>query len=427
VLARLAAGEAASREVFIADWLTDPGVNRLGRVVFLGTPFYWKLWHRRGRAARWLRRLLDVSLNALVLSPFLYLFVLFTQLVALFEQALGRDPVRPIPLNPLVWTWWGWMIFLAIVLPVAWWAKPRFPRDGNVYFDEEWLSQVDLTKSSRTPSAAVEALVIEAGPLDEALLALSSEPLVYGALVPRVRDLLGVRNVLSPAPPPIGVHHDIDDPLRLRKTLKRALLLVRRVAATLCAPILWPARRLLEGYLTTTLTTLVSATGCGLRPIDFRGARVVVRTTPGVSRLIREHTWCVAQALLSERPATADSPAPDGNARSEAAAAVGRYAFLWDPDLLAEKSRQSRIWHHLASSLPDMRRRYGSEDAGAGDETWVRHVADLQLVSVTLEERLRELAGLVELAHSQYYSNHLVIDAIARFIATGTSPATRVA
>lgn len=415
----------------MADWLTDPGVNRLGRVVFLGTPFYWKLWHRRGRAARWLRRLLDVSLNVLVLSAFLYLFVFFLHFVMYFvsalDQELGRDPRGPIPLNPLAWTWWGWTIFLGIVLPVAWWAKPRFPRDGNVYFDEEWLSKVDLTKASGAPRAAVDGLVIEAGPLDEALLALSSEPLVYGALVPRVRDLLGARYGLSPAAPAVGVHHDIDDPLRLRYTFKRALLLVRRTAAALCAPVLWPARKLLEGYLTATLTTLVSATGCGLRPIEFKGARVVVRTTPGVSRLIREHTWCVAQALLSERPAAADPSAPGANASSEAAAAVERYAFLWDPDLLVEKSRQSRIWHHLASSLSHMRRRYGSEDAGAGDGTWVRHVADLQLVSLTLEERLRELAGLVELAHSQYYSNHLVIDAIAQFIATGAPPATRVA
>jgi hypothetical protein len=50
------------------------------------------------------------------------------------------------------------------------------------------------------------------------------------------------------------------------------------------------------------------------------------------------------------------------------------------------------------------------------------HVALLDAISVTLAERLKELGGVVKLTHSQYSSNPVVIDAIARFLATGQFP-----
>ena len=98
-------------------------------------------------------------------------------------------------------------------------------------------------------------------------------------------------------------------------------------------------------------------------------------------------------------------------------AAVERYKFLWDTTSMTDRIEKNEIWPHIVASLPHMRRRYGSADTA-----WDQHVAILQAISITLAERLRELAGVVQLAHSQYYSNAAVIGAIASFIATGKFP-----
>ena len=45
-----------------------------------------------------------------------------------------------------------------------------------------------------------------------------------------------------------------------------------------------------------------------------------------------------------------------------------------------------------------------------------------------LEQRMVELVGSVDLVHSAYYANYVIIDAIAEFLASGrTPPDTRAA
>ena len=232
--------------------------------------------------------MLDVGLNAIVLWTLLYVFLVYGYLFESLRYALGFGEPHELLLNPLNWSWSSWAALVAVILSIAWLAKPRFPRDANVYFDEDTLYRLAPVYTSGAARPPLDALVVEAGVLDEALLALSSEPLVYGALVPRLKDLLRAGRGWSPPAPPIGVHHDLDDPLRLRKTFNRAVLALRQLVIWACMPVLWPVRLALEAYLARTITELVSSAASGLRPLDFKGARIDIRSMPHVRFLAEQ-------------------------------------------------------------------------------------------------------------------------------------------
>jgi len=75
------------------------------------------------------------------------------------------------------------------------------------------------------------------------------------------------------------------------------------------------------------------------------------------------------------------------------------------------------VWAKLQAYLPDIHNRYISYPAG--QKTLDQELA---LVAITLEKRVEEVIGLVEIVHSQYYSTPEVIDSIADFIAFGLPP-----
>jgi hypothetical protein len=85
-----------------------------------------------------------------------------------------------------------------------------------------------------------------------------------------------------------------------------------------------------------------------------------------------------------------------------------RYAFLWDKRRFEEQCRRSWLLPHIKRLLA------GQSGAGLDPTT--------MLATLSLEERSREILGLVDLAHSHYYSNREVIAQIARFIARGELP-----
>src|ERR1700682_3560098 len=185
-------------------------------------------------------------------------------------------------------------------------------------------------------------------------------------------------------------------PSAFAPTIKRAAYRLRAAAAIVVSPLLWPTKKLLARYLRRKLFELVKTAGYGISPAELRDAELDVEIIPRLRRIIDDHLWLVTDDLAREAPSKAERTAAD------------RYAFLWDCSKLQEQISNSPLLKHL---WPLLARR--DPDLGVPlplDDTTSRLI-------LTLEERMRELLGLVDLSHSHYYSNREVIAGIARFIA----------
>ena len=379
-----------SRE-FVARWVS---ANGLTSATFLGTPFYRKVWRRRPRVINVFRRLpgiiVAVSLQSL---PVIYLAVM------LWSSVLAILPwVTMVSWNPLAWpTWLKVLAVLSAIIAVVMSAAEADTQDTNLYFDE-------LVVSRSLPTKPIPALVVSANRLDEALVALSAEPFAFALLIPQLRAMLGRQIRWSLADDPAGrvsTFSESGDAL-----LRFVLQSMSNIGYMLVAPV-WIALRnwLVTPLLTNVLLNTVNASAFGIPPNELSTARLVVGSRLGIPAWFEESYRDVADLLLHAPPESAPT------VRAEAAAA--RYEFLLVEDRLQEKLRSSIIWKKLQGSLPDLRRRYGAQDAAMIDR-------DLALNVVALEERIKEIVGNIDLNHSWYYTNEDVIRMIANFILKAT-------
>lgn len=369
---------------FVSSWVA---AQVPASVTCLGTPFYHKVWQGR-RTVRFLRRL-PGSIVAIVLltAPTLYAVVMFySALLALLPA------VTMLSWNPLAWPLWlQGLIVLLIVVSIGVAGSEADTRDTNLYFEEEGMAWSPV-------HARIPALVISAGRLDEALLALSSEPFAFAFLIPQLRAMLSRGPRL---PDPAGRVST----LSTIGTVPLQLLLrgIARIGYALVAPLWIPFRRwVLIPLMTEVLLRTVNASAFGVRSDELSAARIQVRSRINVPPWFDETYHEVTDVLLRTPPVAAPA------ARTSAAAA--RFDFLNDDARLVQKKEASVFWKRLQEALPELRARYGSADGPA-----LEH--ELALNVIALEERIKQIAGSVDLNHSWYYSNDEVIEMIATFVA----------
>jgi hypothetical protein len=77
--------------------------------------------------------------------------------------------------------------------------------------------------------------------------------------------------------------------------------------------------------------------------------------------------------------------------------------------LLTAKIRESQIWKRIGPAAQLISQHRGTP---LDDELW------LQRLSVAIEERVREVSGLVPLNHSNYYSNQKTIEKLSEIISS---------
>jgi len=201
------------------------------------------------------------------------------------------------------------------------------PQNTNVYFDEGVLPKNDARNGSGRTTLPLDALVVTAGLLDEALLGMSAEPLVFAALVPQIRSAVFKKTRWGLPPPPVGAsakefwHHPVHI---MWFSVRLIAQTTRNIVVLAFYPAVWLWRTGLASYLKNKILQVVSAAAFGLPPTEFAGARIAVRTDPGIPKLMRCHLWATA-SLLINRPT---SSAKNGlHARIPST----RYAYLFDP------------------------------------------------------------------------------------------------
>ena len=157
------------------------GAAHLGRLVFLGTPFVRKQWTPPASfGKRLLRRLvgnLPGALTGAAVTAYAMAIVASALLASTpWLSFIGANPLR----WPPGWQWLfgaGAFLYALVIL----FDEARF--NSNLYFAEHPFKR-------QVPPVPFPALVVSASLLDEALLALSSEPLFATEIVPRIEDLL---------------------------------------------------------------------------------------------------------------------------------------------------------------------------------------------------------------------------------------------
>ncbi|CAI7905354.1 unnamed protein product [Closterium sp. NIES-53] len=151
---------------------TSPITNALGALVFLGTPFYIKKWQSNG--------LLWFALSLLFSVALMYVFIIaytsFIQFIVLLIAGRLQDFYTQSGPHFLIATSVMLLVLIKQIMDAV--GNTVF-YSGNLYHNPafDW-------------SPAMSALVIHAGKLDEASLALSMEPITRAYVFPHLTKLL---------------------------------------------------------------------------------------------------------------------------------------------------------------------------------------------------------------------------------------------
>jgi hypothetical protein len=412
-------------------------VSHLGRLVFLGTPFLRKQWTvYQSRVVRLADRVLRNVVGAYVGNA-----LAFYPTALAFAGLAAMIPGVPfIGFNPLAWpvavqALAGLAVLILGTLAVG--DEPRF--NTNLYFAEHG--------EVRRPVRPLDSLVVSAEYLDEALLALSAEPLIETEVAPRIDawiypdlrkrlvNLSGwVRSRVRRKAP--RADEDFRHPFERYRSitgryhnsfmagsgaivvfLVRLPLLISRLVLSVVGAI---PRSLVRDWLVRMVTDTATATIHGLPIEEVRGARIDVSSRIGIDAVFAEQHLDVSAQVLDARRAT--SLAIDAT----------RYGFLTNAAILKARRdtevESAGAWLRLEKRLPDLYRRYAASGlleaslrprTGMTDQAFADRLASGWFVAM---ERFRELNGSVELFHATYYSDPAVIQQIARFIASGEGP-----
>jgi hypothetical protein len=384
---------------FRDHWAFSCETNRLGRQVFLGAPFFRKVWKRQkwwggSNAVRQIVNLIGGTLVAAVVGygvvlelwGTLWLFMRGT------HSLFGWSALAAPELNPLGWPplarGVGWLYGIFAAIFAVGWAVTRRPRSGNPYF------QYQLDEASRRPSGKrvfpLKLLVVTAEMLDEVILGFAAESLVTGELRTRLGNVASLQA------------------WRPRRAIGEAgdfngwfTFFVRVVVGFFSAALTWLLIQ--SGYAALKSWQLLSSVSSGMNPREFVGSMVAVDHVyedDPKHPLFDQHVWFVTEQLLENPVSPKDRKA--------------RYKFLWDKDELQQRLSQSILWKRVVEQKEHIDRRnrqFGLE----GEEREDR----LKRACVMLEERLWEMIGLVGVSHSSYYNDRRITCAIAKFIATG--------
>ena len=145
--------------------------------------------------------------------------------------------------------------------------------------------------------------------------------------------------------------------------------------------------------------------------------------------LHREAVRSPANATESDALGPAEARAGEGGRE--------RYSHLIDPGELVRKRAdkegdpEGNAWTAVLRSVPEVYRRYENAftlETAVGALAPVTRVTEEQFEAglantwFTVEERIKEFLGTIELVHSLYYSNPDITEIIARFLASRSGP-----
>ncbi|CAI5516843.1 unnamed protein product [Closterium sp. Naga37s-1] len=386
-------------------WAGSSSSNCLGRMVFLGTPFYTKHWDPQAA----------LTMAGTILGLSVLVFVVIVGAVVSVKYAIFHE-VNTAELTGGELTFWVTVALVSVAVVVYNTLSSKRYSDGNVYFTEK-----------KAWSPAMSALVLNAGKLDEAALALSTEPLVRAYLMPQVKTMLTPDpwRMLRPFPAKTWL-------VSLANLYNNCWVALWTLVLAVPYVVLWLLNFFLVPYFCNQLLRLFITLGFGLQKNELDCAQVYVeewlRLPPATHSIAH---WNVQKILtaatldqlkdLRKRSVIPGEVAATEEALMEAHtqlvdphAIAQRWRFLWDDVELERKAEESTTLALLKNQVAFM--------AHNPRISRVAFERELKVVCVTLEERYKDMTGNVELSHGSYFRNHVVIAVIAHFLAHGEVP-----
>ena len=316
---------------FKSWWAQSPKHNRLGRLVFLGTPFFYKRFWPRLRSQT---IAIETPCWFVALAVVTYFLIEAVWLVLAFAGSLFWGAIRGPDWNALAWPLWlhsAWLAPAFLSLVFAAYFTSSVP-ETNLYC-EDTLTTYLLSKfrvlTKFMPVLPLKALVITSGFLDEVLLAMLSEPIIKAVLDDRAHRLIFDKRKRADRAP-TGTSQGVFAP-----TIKRAANRLRAAAAIVVSPFLWPIKKLMARYLRQKLFELAKTAAYGISPAELRDAELDVEAIPRLRHIIDDRLWLVTDDLARQAPSNAERTAAE------------RYAFLWDGSKLQEQSSNSTLLKSL--------------------------------------------------------------------------------
>lgn len=370
--------------------------HKIGRLVFLGTPFYYRRWKRdRTRLDAIFDTVLGGLLFGIMLTAIICLSILLIALLINSNLLAMANPFR--------WPLFVQLSYGALILLVGkLMTDARLYRvDSNVYFDELYFKRNELKLSSRLPT-----LTVHSGQLDEALLLLSARPALDATLdapIERMVDGLFGAGFVNPS----VVENRAGEHAGLATSFGRFLLGLKHLVRAFLNHILLkflsvPLRRKAKKVLKSMMLRIFEGAAMGLPSEEFEDCRIEATESLELSELFEVKSSNVAPILVRQ------GKKPLASAERE-----GRFSFLWDDSELKQSIKESAAWTRVAGHIQRLQAVYGTDDP-----SFRYH---LQRRVMALEQRIEEIMGTVALDHSTYYESPEVIDEVTDFLLDGSA------
>ena len=394
---------------------------KVGRVVFMGTPFLRRYRTRRSQLAEFSRVLVDLVLGVPLACVYLYL------MCAVGWFALSWTPWVPdFPTDPRRWPLWvviPFFLFFLILLLNILTVAVRW--SSNLYYPRWQPSAGGELPPSVDGRGSHEALVVCAPYLDEAVVGLSSAPIAIAAITPPLRALLCPRPSFDRS-----VDLGSAEPLSVANGARQAIAWSVRLGYFVVWPLWWLLYRVVvERAALKVVERLYTSMSLGLPGRLLRGSSIRVSPRLNEPRAFRERFWDVTRLVGADLPRSRKT--------SEDGESSPRPEYLWDDDRLRElidddRPREVRddprgesVGFLDASQLERVIRRRMDHDVEVGSVVEGFGAARLGMFRrlYYLDHRLKEIFGNVQLDHSGYYASRPIAEAVADFIAHGQAPA----
>jgi hypothetical protein len=395
-------------------YCSSPTTNRLGRIVFLGTPFYVKKWRSRG-VLEWL---LDTVFNgaSLVLYWGVIGYIVTTLLLVIPSLIFhGR-----FPWNLLSWplaTQIGYAGYVAWNTYVGFHGDLR--RNGNVYWNSEPIERYSLDepvflRSTNTEcDGRLSTLTVTAPYLDEALLGMIAEPLLLGRMRPELRKFVAPESS-GRSGQRVASGERFTHMVVVRSLLSYVLQRIKGgILALVYLIIKLPWRAiydlLLERLVLKAVFGAVSSTATGIPRSEYAGATIEPCDRANVPGLLNETFLDVTEVFLAsptQAPRAAESRVGTQSPADEA------YDFLKNDECLRKRLAADQQWRTIEGEMFRIARFYHRQDVAAySDELARRWLA--------IRTRATKFLESIALTHGRYYADDRVVNGIVEFLADG--------